>query len=158
MNKEVEVNNKTYARIRVWAFACEWHQPPDPHFVSESSSSLFFCGTAPSGQFAVGLVQTPMRSSTICWVSRLLSSLWKCQFLSHVKFMRDLIFLFPWILPIPAPAPNRCFDYSTMMRLISGRTLPFQMFRLLSVLIFLDQLLFYFTDILNWFNCTFQWH
>ena len=28
MNKEVEVNNKRHARIRIWAFACKWHQTP----------------------------------------------------------------------------------------------------------------------------------
>ena len=61
MNKEVEINNKRHARIRIWAFACEWHQPPDPHFISESSLSLFFCGTAPLGRFVVGLVPTVSR-------------------------------------------------------------------------------------------------
>ena len=40
------------------AFACEWHRPHDPHLISESSFSLFFCGTAPSGWFVVGLVLT----------------------------------------------------------------------------------------------------
>ena len=111
------------------------------------SSHLILCRPLLlSGQFGVGLVPTPVRSSTICWVSCLLSSLWKCQFLSHIKFMRDLIFLFPWSLPIPAPTPNQCFDYRRWYVLISDRTLPFQMLRLLSVLILLDQLLFYLTD------------
>ena len=32
--------------------------PPDPHLISESCFSLFFFGTAPSGQFVVGLVLT----------------------------------------------------------------------------------------------------
>ena len=49
---------QSHARLRIWAFACEWHQPPDPHFISESSFSLFFWGTAPLGQFVVGLVLT----------------------------------------------------------------------------------------------------
>ena len=56
--KEVDVNNKRHARIRIWAFACEWRQPPDPHLISESYFSLFFCGTASSGWFVVGLVPT----------------------------------------------------------------------------------------------------
>ena len=50
---------QSIARIRIWAFACEWHQPPDSHFISESSFSLFLCGTDPSGWFVVGLVPTP---------------------------------------------------------------------------------------------------
>ena len=29
-NKEVEVNNKRHTRIRIWAFACKWHQPLMP--------------------------------------------------------------------------------------------------------------------------------
>ena len=49
-------------------FCLEWHQPPDPHCISESSS-LFFCGTAPSGRFAVGLVP-PDRSSEV-WVTHI---------------------------------------------------------------------------------------
>ena len=57
-HKEVDVNNESHARIRIWAFACEWHQPPDPHLISESSFSLFFCGTAPSGRLVSGLVPT----------------------------------------------------------------------------------------------------
>ena len=57
-NKEVEVNHKRHAGIRIWVFASKWHQPPDPHFISESYFSLFFCGTTPSGQFIVGLVPT----------------------------------------------------------------------------------------------------
>ena len=32
MYKEVDVSNKKHARIRIWAFACEWPQPPGPHF------------------------------------------------------------------------------------------------------------------------------
>ena len=60
MYKEIDVNNKRYARIRIWAFAYEWHQPPDPHFISESYFSLFFCGTASSGRFIVELVLTPV--------------------------------------------------------------------------------------------------
>ena len=32
--------------------------PLVPTFISESYFSLFFCGTAPSGQFIVGLVPT----------------------------------------------------------------------------------------------------
>ena len=70
MYKEVDVSNKKHARIRIWAFACEWHQPPDPHLISESYFSLFFCGTTPSGQFVVGLVPTllslysPTRAAT----------------------------------------------------------------------------------------------
>ena len=39
-------------------FACKWSQPPGPHFISESSFSLFFCTTAPSGWFIVGLIPT----------------------------------------------------------------------------------------------------
>ena len=58
MSKEVETNNKRHARIRIWAFACKWHQPPDPHFISKSYFSLFFCGTTPSGSFVVGLILT----------------------------------------------------------------------------------------------------
>ena len=56
--KEAEINNKNHARIRIWAFACKCHQPPDPHFISKSYFSLFFCGTAPSGLLIVGLVLT----------------------------------------------------------------------------------------------------
>ena len=56
--KEAEINNKNHARIRIWAFACERHQPPDPHLISESYFSLFFCGTAPSRWFVVVLVPT----------------------------------------------------------------------------------------------------
>ena len=51
MNKEVEVNNKRHARIRIWAFAFEWHQLSDPHLISESYFSLFFCSTTPSVHF-----------------------------------------------------------------------------------------------------------
>ena len=36
MYTEVGVSNKRHARIRIWAFACERHQPPDPHLISES--------------------------------------------------------------------------------------------------------------------------
>ena len=58
MNKDVDVHNKSHARKRIWAFACGWHQPSDLHFISESSFSLLFCGTAPSGRFVVELVRT----------------------------------------------------------------------------------------------------
>ena len=78
-NKDVEVNNKRHTKIRIWAFACEWHQPPDPHFISESYSSLFFCGTAPSGRFVVGLVPTVEAVDDPTWQN----SSW-CQ--SHVKY------------------------------------------------------------------------
>ena len=58
MYKEVDVSNRKHARIRICAFSCEWHQPVDPHLISESCFSLFFCSTAPSGQFIVGPVPT----------------------------------------------------------------------------------------------------
>ena len=45
MYKEVDVNNKKHARIGILAFASEWHQPPDPHLISESYFSLFSCST-----------------------------------------------------------------------------------------------------------------
>ena len=78
MNKEVEVNNNRHARIRIWAFACEWHQPPDPHFISESHSS-FFCSTAPSGRFVVGMVPTVEVADDSTWQN----NSW-CQ--SHAKY------------------------------------------------------------------------
>ena len=56
MCKVIDVNNKGHASIRVWAFACEWHQPHGPHFISETYFYLYFCGTTPSGQFVVGIV------------------------------------------------------------------------------------------------------
>ena len=31
-HKEVDINNKKHARIRIWAFACEWHQTPESSF------------------------------------------------------------------------------------------------------------------------------
>ena len=45
MNNKVDANNKRQARFRIWAFAFEWHQPPDPHLISESYFSLFSCST-----------------------------------------------------------------------------------------------------------------
>ena len=54
MYKVIDVNNKGHANIRIWAFACEWHQPPGPQFISDTYFSLYFCGTTPSGQFVVG--------------------------------------------------------------------------------------------------------
>ena len=53
MYKEVDINNKRHARIRIWAFAYEGHQPPEPHLISESYFSLFFCSTTRSGGFIV---------------------------------------------------------------------------------------------------------
>ena len=77
MYKEVDVSNKKHARIRIWAFACEWHQPPDPHLISESYFSLFFCGTTPSGQFVVGLVP----ATPVFWPGEFhaLHSPWGCR-------------------------------------------------------------------------------
>ena len=49
---------QSITRIRIRVFACEWHQPPDSHFISESSFSLFCYSTAPLGRFIVGLVPT----------------------------------------------------------------------------------------------------
>ena len=47
MYKEVDINNKKHARIRIWASA------PEPHLISEFFFFLFFCSTALSGQFVV---------------------------------------------------------------------------------------------------------
>ena len=51
MYREVDINNKRHARIRIWASAYEGHQPPEPHLISESYFSLFFCSTTPSVRF-----------------------------------------------------------------------------------------------------------
>ena len=56
-NKEVDVNNKRRARIRIWALACEWHQPliPTlflsllfPYFLRHQSLRSVCCWAGPS--------------------------------------------------------------------------------------------------------------
>ena len=77
-------------RIRIWAFAWEWHQPPDPHFISESSFSLFFWGTTPSGRLVVGLVPT-FGAWTGTWRVQVAfeALFWQCQKMQGIPAERS---------------------------------------------------------------------
>ena len=57
MYKEVDVSNKKQARIRIWASAWKWHQPPHPHLISESSFSLLCCAPLPQVDSLLGWSQ-----------------------------------------------------------------------------------------------------
>ena len=68
MYREVDIN-KRHARIRIWASAYEGHQPPEPHLISESYFSLFFCSTTPSGRFVVWAVRGISQARILEWVA-----------------------------------------------------------------------------------------